>query len=218
MENAVRRLRIRLAGGFGKRLTILLVWLYKFEVAAKGVKLNWIDEVSVKLKKKNQVLFAKDSAYIQDLIMLFENQNHKVMALWAFDFAAESIVKLEEKYPEEKRPREALETAKDWASGKIKMRLVQRKILDCHAFAKEIDNKEDIAICHSIGQACAVVHTAGHAIGYPIYDLTALIYKYGIDNCQNAVEQRKREYIEKIMYWNDNQSDYQGIWADFMNK
>ena len=36
---------------------------------------------------------------------------------------------------------EALGVVKDWASGKIKMRLAQRKILDCHAFAKEIENK-----------------------------------------------------------------------------
>lgn len=180
--------------------------------------MDWIEEVSAKLKRKNQVLFAKDSEYIQDLIMLFANQNHRVMVLWAFDFAEESIAKLEEKYPEEKRPREALEAVRDWAAGNIKMRLAQRKILDCHAFAKEIDNKEDIAICHSIGQACAVVHTAGHAIGYPIYDLTAVIYKYGIENCREAVEQRKQEYIEKLLYWNEHLSDYQGPWADFMLK
>ena len=160
--------------------------------------MNWVDEVSVKLKKHNQVLFSKNSEYLQDLLMLFETQSHRVIALWAFDCAHDSITILEEKYPEEKRPREALASAKDWAAGKIKMRIAQRKILDCHAFAKEIDNREDIAICHSIGQACAVVHTVGHAIGYPIYDLTAMIHKYGIDNCKDAVEQRKQEYIEKI--------------------
>ena len=137
-------------------------------------KMNWIDEVSLKLKKKNQVLFSKSSEYMQDLIKLFEIQNHRVMALWAFDFASESIAKFEEKYPEEKRPREALEKAKDWASGKIKMHLAQRKILDCHAVTKEMENKEDIAICHSIGQACAVVHTARHAIGYALYDLSLI--------------------------------------------
>ena len=49
--------------------------------------MNWIDEISVKLKKKNQVLFSKNSEYMQDLIMLFETQSHRVMALWAFEFA-----------------------------------------------------------------------------------------------------------------------------------
>ena len=98
--------------------------------------MNWIDEVSVKLKKNNQILFSKNSEYMQDLIMLFESQSHRVMALWAFDFASESIAKLEEKYPEEKRPREALEAVKDWASGKIKMRFAQRKIGSVKSYAQ----------------------------------------------------------------------------------
>ena len=139
--------------------------------------MDWIDEVSLNLKKKRQVLFSKDSEYLQDLMFLFQNQNHRVMSLWAFDFAEESIKKLKEKYPNEKRPREALEAARNWASGKIKMPLAQRKILDCHAFAKEISNREDITTCHAVGQACAVVHTAKHAIGYPIYDLTSIVFK-----------------------------------------
>lgn len=180
--------------------------------------MDWLDEARIKLKKRNQVLFAKDSEYLQDLIMLFQNQTHRTMALWAFDFAAESIINLEEKYPDEKRPKEALEAAWDWAAGKIKMRLAQRKILDCHAFAKEIDSKEDIAICHSIGQACAVVHTARHAIGYPIYDLTSIIYRHGIESCLEAVEIRKQEYFDKLFYWNKHLCDYKGEWADFMLK
>lgn len=180
--------------------------------------MNWMDEVSGRLKRKNQVLFAKDSEYLQDLTTLFEAQSHIVMVLWAFEFALESVTRMAQKYPDEKRPREALEAAQDWTAGNVKMRFAQRKILDCHAVAKEIDCKEDIAVCHSIGQACAVVHTAGHAIGYPIYDLTAIIYRYGIENCAEAVEQRKREYFERLLYWNDHVCEHQGPWADFMLK
>ena len=180
--------------------------------------MNWVEEVSVKLKKKNQVLFAKDSGYLQDLLALFQGQDRKVMTLWAFDFAAESITRIEEKYPEEQRPREALAAARDWAAGKIKMRWAQRKILDCHAFAKEIDQIEDIATCHAIGQACAVVHTAGHAIGYPIYDCTAILYRLGIENGAGAVEKRKQDYIDRLFYWNAHIDDYKGEWASFMEK
>jgi len=180
--------------------------------------MNWLEEANLKLRRRNQVLFAKDSEYLQDLISLIRNRNHRVMALWAFDLAEGSVQGLKEKYPDELRPREALEAAQDWAAGKIKMRLAQRKILDCHAFAKEISNKEDIAACHAVGQACAVVHTAEHAIGYPIYDLTSIIYKLGINNCVDAVESRKQEYIEKLIYWNEHLSGYQGDWAGFMLK
>ena len=180
--------------------------------------MNWIDEAAAKLKRKNQVLFTKDSEYLQDLAALFQGQAHRVMALWAFDLAAESVAELEEKYPGETRPREALGAAREWAAGRVKMRFAQRKILDCHAAAKEITSKEDIAACHAVGQACAVVHTAGHALGYPIYDLTALIYKYGIESCAETVERRKQEYINKLLYWNAHLRDYRGPWADFMLK
>ena len=180
--------------------------------------MDWLDEVRIRLKKRNQVLFAKDTEYLQDLTMLFRRQNHKIMVLWALDLAAESVAELEEKYPDEPRPREALEAARAWAEGKIKMRLAQRKILDCHAFAKEIGCKEDIALCYAIGQVCAVVHTAGHAIGYPIYDLSAIVYRFGIESCAEAVEQRKQEYINKLFYWNEDICDHEGEWADFMLK
>lgn len=143
--------------------------------------MDWLDEVRTKLKKKNQVLFGKDAEFLQDLTMLFREQNHRIIVLWALDLAAESVAKLEEKYPDETRPREALEAARAWAEGKIKMRLAQRKILDCHAFAKELDRKEDIALCHAIGQACAVVHTVGHAIGYPMYELSSIVYRLGME-------------------------------------
>ena len=180
--------------------------------------MDWLDDVRVKLKRKTQVLFAKDAEFLQDLTTLFQAQSHRTMALWALDLAAESVAKLEEKYPDEPRPREALEAARAWAEGKIKMRLAQRKILDCHAFAKELDSKEDIALCHAVGQTCAVVHTAGHAMGYPMYELSAIVYRLGIENCREAVELRKQEYIEKLFYWNEHGRNYEGRWADFMRK
>lgn len=98
------------------------------------------------------------------------------------------------------------------------MRTAQRKILDCHAFAKTIGSQEDIAICHAVGQACAVVHTAGHAIGYPVYDLTSIIYRLGIEKCTEAVEARKGEYIHKLLYWHEHLNEYSGEWAAFMLK
>ena len=180
--------------------------------------MEWLDEVRIRLKKRNQVLFTKDTEFLQDLTMLFWEKSHRTMVLWALDFAAESVAKLEEKYPDENRPREALEAARAWATGMIKMRPAQRKILDCHAFAKEIDSREDIALCHAVGQACAVVHTAGHAIGYPMYELSAIVYRLGIESCAEAVEQRKQEYIKKIFYWNEHIGDNEGEWAYFMLK
>ena len=58
----------------------------------------------------------------------------------------------------------------------------------------------------------------GHAIGYPMYDLSAIVYRLGTASCAEAVEQRKREYINKLFYWNEHTGDHEGEWADFMLK
>lgn len=180
--------------------------------------MDWMDEVNAKLKRKNQVLISKDSSLLQDFKYLLETQNHRTVVLWAFEFAEETVKRLEKKYPTENRPRSALEASKLWASGRIKMPVAKREILNCHAVAKEMQSLEDIAQCHAVGQACSTVHTSGHALGFPIYDLTAIIRSYGAASCKTPVEIRKQEYIERMIYWGSHYESYTRNWADFMFK
>lgn len=180
--------------------------------------MDWLEEVGQRQKKKNQVLFRKDSEYLWDLRMLLEGQSHTAAILWALDLAEETVELLKERYPEETRPEQALIAARDWAAGNVKMRFAQRKILDCHAAAKELASQEDIALCHAVGQACAVVHTAGHAIGYPMYELTALVCRYGLEDCTEFVEARKREYISRLFYWAEHERDEARTWAAFLTE
>ena len=70
---------------------------------------------------------------------------------------------------------------------------------------------------YAVGQACAVVHTAGHALGYPMYDLTSIVRRVGPDGCREAVEARKAEYIARLFYWDAHAPDYQGTWAEFLS-
>jgi hypothetical protein len=179
-------------------------------------QMDWLDDVQDKLKKKNQILFAKNSAFLYDLSELIKRQHHKAMVLWAFEFADETVEKLLKKYPDEKRLQNAVLASKAWAAGKMKMPAAQRAILDAHAFAKEITSSEDIALCHAVGQACGTVHANGHAIGFPIYELTAIIRRFGIDACREPVEQRKAQYIERVYYWRENYQNYPCEWAAFM--
>lgn len=178
--------------------------------------MDWLEEVKERYRRKNQILFGKDSEFLWDLRMLLEGQSHTVLTLWALDLAEETVGVLKERYPEETRPEQALLAAKDWAAGKVKMRFAQRKILDCHAVAKELNDPADIALCHAVGQACAVVHTAGHAMGYPMYELTALVCRYGLEGCQERVEERKQEYISRLFYWIAHEKDGKRTWAAFM--
>ena len=75
--------------------------------------MDWYDEVKIRLQKKNQIPFVKDSAFLQELNSFLRIQNHRTVVLWAFDLAEESIEVLAQKYPIVKRPQEALDAARD---------------------------------------------------------------------------------------------------------
>ncbi|MEM3342609.1 MAG: hypothetical protein QW728_07945 [Thermoplasmata archaeon] len=178
--------------------------------------MNWLYDVQKRIKRKNLILFSKDSGFLAELELLIRQQNHRTMVLWAFEFADETVKKLLERYPDEKRFEYAVLAAKNWAAGKVKMPVARHAILQVHAIAKEIDSLEDIALCHAIGQACGVVHAKGHALGFSIYDLTAIVRHYGLPECKRHVEERKQQYIERIYYWQEHYNDCTCEWADFL--
>lgn len=178
--------------------------------------MDWLEEVQEKVKRKNQVLFSKDSLLLQDLRLLVESQSRRGLVLWALDLAEETVKELEARYTGEGRPQQALEAARLWAAGTIKMPLAKRAILDCHGLAKELRDPADIARCHAVGQACSVVHTPGHALGYPIYELTALVRTYGLEHCRGPVEERAQHYVDRLLFWQAQLPAYQGPWANFL--
>lgn len=180
--------------------------------------MDWLSEVQNRIKRKNRILFSKESEFLEDLTALIREQNHRTMVLWAFEFADETVKKMSERYPDEKRLKTAVLLSKEWAAGIVKMPEAQRAILQAHAAAKELDSLEEIALCHAVGQACGTVHATGHAIGFPIYELTAIVRRDGFPECKTAVEERKQQYIERIYYWQEHYQDEPRKWAEFMMK
>ena len=85
-------------------------------------------DVEQKLKKRNAVLFSRDSECHQELKRLIERQKHRTLVLWALDCAKVPLAQFEEKYPGESRPRTALELSEAWSRGKVKMPAARRAI------------------------------------------------------------------------------------------
>ena len=178
----------------------------------------WLAEVKAKAKRKNQILFSKDSLLLTDLCQLIAQANRRALILWALELAEETARELAGKYPEDHRPPEAIAASRAWASGEIKMPIAKQAILSCHAMAKELTAPADIARCHAVGQACSVVHTAGHALGYPMYELTAIVLALGLDDCRDAVEHRVRYYEQRLHYWAEHEKSCSQNWASFLRK
>ena len=178
----------------------------------------WLADVSAKAKRHNQILFSKESFLLADLRHLIDQSNRRVLILWALELAEETALQLAERYPEDLRPREAIDAARAWAAGEIKMPIAKQAILNCHAMAKVLTDPADIARCHAVGQACSVVHTAGHALGYPMYELTAIVLEHGLEACRDAVERRADYVAQRLHHWAEYEKSCRLDWAGFLRK
>jgi len=184
--------------------------------------------IEAKLKKGNSILFTRESACLQDLVRLIELQNHRTLVLWIFDClgawlpsgssvpGSNILAAFEAKYPQEARPRRAVELGEAWARGTIKMQIAKKAILEAHAVAKELDDKEAVALVHAIGQGVATVHVQTHALGLVVYELSALVYKLGLEDCEAAIFDKITFYHERLLYWQDHSASSSIKWADFL--
>lgn len=107
-------------------------------------------DVRARWRRKNKVLFSRDSMCLQELSKLLEQQKHRTIVLWALDCAKLTLDEMEKKYPEEHRPRKCLELSEAWAKGQIKMPVARRAILELHALVKEIDEEQYSLLCRAI--------------------------------------------------------------------
>lgn len=174
-------------------------------------------DVDFKIKKRNQILFSRDSQCLQELIKLIEIQSHRTLVMWALDCAKLTLEQFEAKYPDEARPRKCLELCEAWARGDIKMPIAKRAILDSHAVAKTINDSEYGALCHGIGHAGATVHVETHALGLTFYELTAIVLKHGKDNYQKSVNDKINYYYQQLQYWQEKTGNIEFKWADFLS-
>lgn len=173
-------------------------------------------DVDNRLRKKNKIVFSRDSQCLQELIKLIERQKHRTLVMWALDCAKTTLEVFEAKYPEERRPRAALELCESWSRGKIKMPAAKRAILDAHAVAKEIYDDEYGAMAHAIGHAGATVHVETHALGLVLYELTAIVLKYGKEDYREPVSEKIEYYFDRLLYWQEHTDLIRSEWADFL--
>lgn len=159
--------------------------------------MQWND-IEERWNKGNALLFTRDSACLQELLARIREQKHRTLVLWALACAGESVRILKERYPEDTRPETAVRLCRDWSGGIVKMPVAKKALLQVHTAAKGCTNAADIARYHAIGQACATVHVETHAIGLPIYELTAVVRERGIASFEEAVNQRLHCYIHTL--------------------
>lgn len=131
------------------------------------------------MAKLRKMLGSTDSPYMISLMRLIETQSKETIAGWCLDYAEAHILPIYEKeYPGDLRPRRALDAARDWFAGKIKLPEVKGIILgECHAAAREAEgNPAAQAAARTCGQAAACCHTPTHSLGLAFYGAAAIAY------------------------------------------
>lgn len=91
-------------------------------------------------------------------------EDHRSQALWAADYAERVLPLFEDVFPGDDRPRKAIEAARAWARGEIRVSEARAAAIAAHAAAR--DAAELPAACaaaRAAGHAAATAHMAGHA-------------------------------------------------------
>ena len=158
--------------------------------------MTWQEEAAALLRRGNALLFEKKSLLLAPLAAELEGCGRRRTAFWALDLAEEIAGELKARMPEEGCPAAAVAASRAWAAGALRMPAVRPLILACHAAARETD-RENAALCHAVAQGCSTVHARGHALGLPIYELTALALRFGLERGE-VLEARAAEYLDRL--------------------
>jgi len=100
--------------------------------------------------------------------------NHRLLAFWAADCAEHVLTFFETEYPQDDRPRIAIEKARKWADGEI--RVTEAKIA-AYCSNKAAQGKKGAAKMAALaaGQAAVVAHVAAHDLGAAAYAIRAVM-------------------------------------------
>ena len=100
------------------------------------------------------------------------DEDHRLLALWAAECAAHVLPLFEHEQPADRRPRDAVEAARAWARGS--MRMMDARACGGHAMgaARPLRGAARYA-AYAAGQAACVGHVPEHDLGAAAYAIKA---------------------------------------------
>ncbi len=142
----------------------------------------------------------------------YDKQDQRSLAIWAADCAERVLPFFEKAYPNDDRPRKAIETCRTWVqTGVFKMADIRKASLAAHAAAREAkENDTACFVARAAGQAVATAHVPQHAFGAAYYALKAVVEADPADAEVKIAEERdwqslhlpknlRQEILDKII-------------------
>jgi hypothetical protein len=100
------------------------------------------------------------------------DSHHQLLALWAAACAEHVLGLFESAQPEDSRPRAAIEHARAWVRGEVKMMQARKAAGHAQAAARDLRGAPRYA-AYAAGQAAVVPHVAAHELGAAAYAIKA---------------------------------------------
>jgi hypothetical protein len=131
---------------------------------------------------------------------ILTDEDHHLLALWAADCAEHVLHLFEGALPDDDRPRRAIEAARAWANGEIRLMQARDFAGAAQEAAREVKGISEAArmAALSAGQAAAVAHVAAHELGAAAYAIRAAMEaaaKPGQEAARNAERDWQREHL-----------------------
>ncbi|MBN9683474.1 MULTISPECIES: putative immunity protein [unclassified Corallococcus] len=124
--------------------------------------------------------------------MELDRSDHECLARWAADCAERVLPCFEQKFPEDHRPRHAIEAARAWQRGELLITDVHAAAIAAHAAASDAAaHAAACAAARAAGHAAATVHAASHASQAATFAATAAAH--GVGDVSDAAEATARE-------------------------
>lgn len=172
------------------------------------------DDALARLERGDAILFRKDSPCLAQLAGRLLSADRRTVVLWGLECAGRVEDRLGVMFPEDGRPAEAVRTCTLWSEGAVRMPEARRAILAVHGMARDVGDPIAAALCHAVGQGCSCVHTPGHAMGLPVYELTAILLEGG-DGWEARAEDAIDGYL-KVLDGCDIRVSEPREWAGFL--
>jgi hypothetical protein len=148
-------------------------------------------------KAKFSLTTYKDEATVE----LVSKIDQKTLAIWALDCVERVMPYFEDNYPQDHRPRNALETLQTWIdTGVFQMDTIRRASLASHAAAREVGEENAArSAARAAGQAVATAHVPLHALGAANYALQAIHRATSSSDADAAVAKEREWQLQHLL-------------------
>ena len=149
-------------------------------------------------KSKFSLAAYKEPATVE----LVSKIDQKTLAVWAIDCVERVMPYFEEKYPQDHRPRQAIETLQTWIdTGVCKMAVIRKASLDAHAAAREGgEDSPARSAARAAGQAVATAHVPRHASGAAMYAQQAIYTATNPSDADAAIAKERDWQYQHLLH------------------